>query len=496
VTLYDCAATDCVEAAALANQERYLALLALSPDWVWETDEQGDYRYASPAVKALLGVEPGQLLGRSWLDLRPAVEREGLEPVLRHHLQSGAPIERLENIRLHQDGRLVYVESSALPLYAPGGQLVGFRGVDRDVTAHRELEARLRDSQQKSKDLLESISAAYLEIDPDGRIVAVSQQAGELLGQDPHRLLGQAVGEALPALVGSAGELVGIAQATQRELYWAPTQRWYEVRLYPSRAGLTIYWVDITPRKQAEAELHEREARYRLGMEEQQRQGATQRELLHRLIDQREDERRLIARELHDGPVQELYAANLALQAILMDVSHPGLRQQLQGVADMLQTQIRELRGYAGELRPPTLSKFGVGTAIQAHLETFQEKNPETRVHFSETGRDRPQGEEVMLALFRIYQEAMSNIAKHAQASEVRVRLKKGAERVVLEIRDNGVGFEPPRDWLEMARQGHLGLVGLQERAAAVGGQVQIRSQKQRGTWVRVVVPTQPPPNR
>ena len=108
---------------------------------------------------------PGQIIGRRLLDYRPEVELDVLEPILRHHLQEGIAIENLENIRLHQEGRLVYLETSAVPLFDNGGKLVGFRGVDRDITGRIQLEAVLRDSQQKTRDILASISDAYMEID-------------------------------------------------------------------------------------------------------------------------------------------------------------------------------------------------------------------------------------------------------------------------------------------------------------------------------------------
>ncbi len=91
--------------------------------------------------------------------------------------------------------------------------------------------------------------------------------------------------------------------------------------------------------------------------------------------------------------------------------------------------------------------------------------------------------------LFRICQEALTNAAKHAQASEVRIRLAVTRSQVSLEIRDNGGGFVVPADWVELARQGHLGLVGMRERAEAVGGSMEISSQPGQGTRIQVVVP-------
>ena len=97
--------------------------------------------------------------------------------------------------------------------------------------------------------------------------------------------------------------------------------------------------------------------------------------------------------------------------------------------------------------------------------------------------------ENVRLALFRIYQAALTNVVRHAQADKVVVRLHLDAEQVMLEVEDNGRGFDLPQRWIELARQGHLGLVGMVERAEAVGGQLTVQSEPGRGTVIRVTVP-------
>jgi signal transduction histidine kinase len=95
----------------------------------------------------------------------------------------------------------------------------------------------------------------------------------------------------------------------------------------------------------------------------------------------------------------------------------------------------------------------------------------------------------VRTALFRIYQEALTNFVKHAKADEVYVRLEVGEEIAQLEVLDKGAGFEVPNDWLTMARKGHLGLVGIQERVDAVGGKMKIASHPGQGTQLVVTVP-------
>jgi len=102
---------------------------------------------------------------------------------------------------------------------------------------------------------------------------------------------------------------------------------------------------------------------------------------------------------------------------------------------------------------------------------------------------------ETRMGLFRIYQELMTNIIRHSGATEVGIRLTLDEAQVELEVQDNGRGFTPPSHWIELAHQDHFGLVGVQERASAVGGRVILRSQHGEGTLVRVVIPVQSEPD-
>jgi signal transduction histidine kinase len=238
---------------------------------------------------------------------------------------------------------------------------------------------------------------------------------------------------------------------------------------------------DITEQKQAQAEAHTQRVQI---------------ELQHRLLEQPEQERLQIARDLHDGPVQELTRATFDLRGLLMEDIPPGIAQKLEGVQTILQTQISELRAFAGELRPPTLSKFGLGKALRSHLDTFQERYPDLQASFEETWEENLLSDETRLACFRIYQEALTNIAKHTRATQVSLRLAKAQNQAILEIQDNGQGFIVPLDWIELARAGHLGLVGMRERAEAMGGKLSISSKPGAGTRIRVAIPFDPSSHR
>jgi signal transduction histidine kinase len=239
-------------------------------------------------------------------------------------------------------------------------------------------------------------------------------------------------------------------------------------------SGALVLWHDITERVQAEE--HARETNARL-------------EVQRRLIEQREQERLQIARDLHDGPVQELLGAMYALQGMLSDDETSNIADGLRSIAETLRQQAAELRDYAGNLRPPALSKFGLERAIRSHAESFQQKHPEIQITMEATQEGSLLPEEMRLALFRIYQEAMRNIARHSPKANVTIRFEKDDREARLEISDDGPGFEVPKDWLALARAGHLGLVGMRERAEAIGGQLEITAAPGWGTRIRATVP-------
>jgi signal transduction histidine kinase len=244
-------------------------------------------------------------------------------------------------------------------------------------------------------------------------------------------------------------------------------------------AGLTGVTFDITEKRSLEA----RNLEYQAQMEVQQR-----------LIDQREQERVQIARDLHDGPLQDMIGVTYAIKRLMGTLTDRRANQDLNDILDSVQNQVQELRFFASELRPPVLTKFGLVKAIRSHSAVLRGKHPDLRIHLNLVEEVSPLPENLRISLYRIYQESVSNIARHAQASDIWVAFLQesgpaGGGEAVLEIRDNGVGFRLPDHWIDLARQGHLGLVGMRERAEAAGGRLQILSRPGEGTTVRVSIP-------
>lgn len=137
------------------------------------------------------------------------------------------------------------------------------------------------------------------------------------------------------------------------------------------------------------------------------------------------------------------------------------------------------------------LARFGLAKMIRSHAERFQEKHPTIQMKLELLQNKILLPEKASLALFRIYQEALNNILKHVQGPKIQVTVRLAGDEhyMRMEIQDNGQGFVLPEHWIDLVHEGHLGLVGMRERAEAVDGQIEIHSQKDEGTSLVVTIP-------
>ncbi|HEY9075447.1 MAG TPA: sensor histidine kinase [Anaerolineaceae bacterium] len=218
-------------------------------------------------------------------------------------------------------------------------------------------------------------------------------------------------------------------------------------------------------------------------------------QLQRRLLHTREEERARLARDLHDGPIQTLAGINLQLGLLLApgqedgEETHclpPVVEENLRSIRGEVRKLLGELRAVMAELRPPMLDTLGLGAALRALTDewSLQQGIP---VHLELPGTTlRPLPGEVSVNLYRLVQEALSNIARHARASQVKIRLNWEAAHLTLEIEDNGQGFSVPVNLNDLAAQGHFGLMGMQERVHLVGGAWSLQSVPGQGT--RIVV--------
>ena len=206
------------------------------------------------------------------------------------------------------------------------------------------------------------------------------------------------------------------------------------------------------------------------------------------LAESREQERLFLTREIHDVPLQNLYSVRHKLE-LLSRASENNQQYPLQEAQALLDQTAEDLRRICGELRPPTIGPFGLEKAIRAHVRTFERAHPELDVTTDLMPDGQALPEQMRLALFRIYQGALSNVARHAHAQHVWIELALDATHVTLVVRDDGGGFVIPKTWLLLAREQHYGLLGISEWAEAAGGYLTVKSAPGHGTLVQVTVP-------
>jgi signal transduction histidine kinase len=213
-------------------------------------------------------------------------------------------------------------------------------------------------------------------------------------------------------------------------------------------------------------------------------------EVRRRLMDSLEMERLHLAQDLHDGPVQDLYGVTYQLENLRQDRSMDQSSEAIEEMQTLLRKVIRSLREICGELRPPALVPFGLEKAIRSHADRFRQEYPKLGLNLDLFPDNQSLPEAVRLALFRIYQQMLVNVVRHANANQVWVRFKLQDGQVILEIEDNGVGFEASHRWIDLVREGHLGLAGATERAEAIGGGLEVKSSPGQGTLIRVWAPS------
>lgn len=197
-----------------------------------------------------------------------------------------------------------------------------------------------------------------------------------------------------------------------------------------------------------------------------------------------EEERKRVSRELHDDAAQRLAALMVRLRNVRRDVVDDTASRRLEGFRDELEETLESIRGYARGLRPPALDDVGIDAAIGGLARRTGELGVEVDVRSD--GPFRNLGEDAELALYRMIQEALSNVVRHSGASRATVELLREPGAVVVLVRDEGRGFEVEEEFEGGAG---LGLLGLSERAEYVGGSVSIESEPGHGTTIRIEVP-------
>jgi len=225
-------------------------------------------------------------------------------------------------------------------------------------------------------------------------------------------------------------------------------------------------------------------------LKESQERETMRAELFRRVVAAQESERQRIARDLHDETGQSLTAIGMGLRGLSGKLG-PGNKES-QGTLHKLEAlatdSLKELERLISDLRPSHLDDLGLSAALRWYAGRIQEHST-ISVRVDILGEERDLEDAVKITIFRIIQESLNNIIKHAQASHVNIHLRFEEKNVRINVRDNGIGFDLDRAKKNSASRPSLGLAGMQERAALLGGSVSVQSRPAYGTEVEALIP-------
>ena len=340
--------------------------------------------------------------------------------------------------------------------------------------------------------LVESVGDyAIFMLDPSGRIVSWNTGAQRIKGYDESEAIGRhfsmfyslsdrALG--VPATLLERAGREGHAKHEGWRVRKDGSRFWADVVVTALRQpsgelrGFVKMTRDMTDRRQSEESLREQRALLT-------KAAGDLLALTRRLVEAEEAERRRLARELHDRVGQNLSALafNLDVALAALGDSRPEVCVRLSDSVDLLQGTLQSIEGVMADLRPPLLEEYGLGAALERHIEGFANRTG-IAVVFDDSAKEgaRSLRIENAVALFRIAQEALNNIAKHAAAKKVRVSLALQGLDAVVRISDDGHGF----DLASAARAGRWGMRTMRERAEAAGGRIDVFSSPGKGTSV------------
>lgn len=342
---------------------------------------------------------------------------------------------------------------------------------------------RLRESEARFRSIFEGGAIGIAILDLNGNFLLANPSLGESLAYQPSDFLSRSLEDLIVEEHHERFmEIFTELASGKRDLFRHEArlvdsggkQVWFSLTLSLTRklngnpSFIILLADDISYRKKIEAELNE---------------------VKRRIVASRERERLRLAQDLHDAPIQELYGILYQLEGINLAEDPEELKKEIDSSKQAVINVIGSLRRLTYELRPPTLGQFGLEGALREHADHFSEKYPEFNLTLSLDYDGKLLDDELRITLFRIYQQALMNIVRHAQAKNITIRFYLDETWATLEIKDDGRGFSVPLRWIDLTRENHLGLAGAAERAELVGGKLDVYSSPGQGTTVRVRVP-------
>jgi PAS domain S-box-containing protein len=441
--------------------------------------DDGRFLNANDAFLLAFEYERAEVIGETVLGLNIYVDPEDRKALI-HKLQEQGSLRGYESQARTKSGRVLDLWVSVEPITLRGQQCI--LSTAYDITERKRVEEALRKSEERYRELFENDKDAIYVHDLNGVYTSVNRAAESLSGYVREEIIGKhfrhfvspeylrLVGENFGKKLEETGETNYEVEIINRDGAHVPVEVSSRL-IYENGVAVGVQGSvrDITERKRAQQALLT---------------------YSRRLLEAQEAERGRIARELHDQIGQMLTALKLNLHAIAGAGDAGEARRLIEDNLKMLDEALEQVRDLSVDLRPLLLDDLGLVTALRWFVD-HQAQRTGVPAEFTSDSLDPDLrfSSELETACFRIAQEALTNVARHARAKTVIVRLSRNRDYLILLVEDDGVGFDIEALKGQVLANATLGLRGMQERAHAVGGRVKIDSATDKGTQVFVELP-------
>ncbi|MEA2572734.1 MAG: hypothetical protein QOH93_32 [Chloroflexia bacterium] len=486
-------AVELAEGAKAESELKFRTLVEQIPAITYiAVPDGGGTTYMSPQAELLLGYTANEWMSSPdmWHRLLHPADHDRVAQELEETYHTGRPF-RAEYRLLAKGGSAYWFRDEATLLLDEAGKTVRLQGVMVDITERKAAEEDLRQERDFSSTVLQITASLVAVLDTEGRIVRFNQAFERLLGYSHADVAGMPVWDFLflpeevekvreqfvrlrnGQLLSEFTNYIVTKHGEARLVHWSNSA-------LLDAAGKVEYIVatgtDITERQANEQQLKE--------------QAALQERLLRELLTAQEAERHRLSMEIHDGPMQLLGVSLLALDRATKHVARGEAGEtlhDLEGLRETLHSTVAEVRAVLADLSLDVLHTNGLVPALNDHIRRFSELTG-IKVQLEEdVGERLPQHIELMV--YRLAQEALSNVRKHADATRAEIKIKGQDGRLVMSISDNGKGFDVSAAQDNTPPGNKLGLRSMRERVQDARGQFSLDSGPDQGTTLTFVVP-------
>ena len=456
------------------------------------TDLDGRLLAVNPAYCGMIDCTETEL--RLTSDFRTLTHPEDLPTAeMVRALKAGEiPAFTLEGRYIRKDGSIVWVRNTVSLIHDDAGRFTHFVQLTEDITEYKQIAARLREVQARNdamcrnedryRELFENSKDALYLHDMSGCYTSVNRAAEKLSGYSREELIGKHFSNLVPV------EYANHVREQLCKKLETSGETTYEVEMI--RKGGRRIPVEVSSRLIVENGLPAYVQGCVRDISERKRAQEASRTYSRRLIEAQEAERRRISLELHDQVGQILTAVKMHLHALQKACAEPEMLKSIQENLHVIDEAVDQVRDLSVDLRPALLDDFGLVVAVRWYLER-QAKNTGIAAEFVSLSLDEDDRfpAELETACFRIVQEGVTNVIRHAHANRISVRLERTGADLMLVISDDGSGFNVRTTFVEGQGLATLGLRGMEERAEAVGGTLLIDSAPGLGTQVCASLP-------